>query len=211
MNEDARPPDIELAAMLSSKICHDVIGPIGAICNSLEILDMDHDVDSKTSALDIIRNVSEQASARLQFARYAFGATGTVGSLIDLGAAERVSRGLIGQGKHKIGWRGPSGHMAKDKVKLLLNLVASGLASLPRGGDILVLITGTLDAPTFLLRCRGVGARPPQHLADFISGKPPPVDPLTVQAYYTHRLAEPARMRLEILRDGPDILLSAAS
>ncbi len=204
--------DLELAAMISSKICHDVIGPISAICNGLEILDMDQDLASKASAMDVIRSVSEQASARLQFARYAFGAAGSVGSLIDLDTAERISRGLIGQGKHKIAWRGPAGHMAKDKVKLLLNLFASAITALPKGGEIMVRVTGTLETPGFLIRCRGMGARPPQYLTDFIvARKSPPLDPITIQAYYTYRLAGTAGMRLEILQDGPDILLSAAS
>ena len=88
----AHPTDLELAALISSKICHDVIGPVGAIYNGLEILDEDDDPDAKTYALDVIRNVTEQASARLQFARFAFGAAGSAGAMIDLGTAEQISR-----------------------------------------------------------------------------------------------------------------------
>lgn len=201
---------MELAALISSKICHDVIGPVGAIYNGLEILEEEGDVDSKNYALDVIRNVTEQASARLQFARFAFGASGSAGSMIDLATAEQISRGLIGQGKHRLNWRGLSGFMAKDKVKLLLNLLASAVTALPRGGDIDVLMAGTLEAPSLLIRCRGTGARPPQYLTDFVAGQQPPaLDALTIQAYYTWRLAGSAEMRLEILKDGADILLSA--
>ena len=77
MTERAQPTDLELAALISSKICHDVIGPVGAFYNGLEILDEDDDAQAKTYALDVIRNVTEQASARLQFARFAFGAAGS--------------------------------------------------------------------------------------------------------------------------------------
>ena len=96
MTERAQPTDLELAALISSKICHDVIGPVGAIYNGLEILDEDDDAQAKTYALDVIRNVTEQASARLQFARFAFGAAGSAGAQIDLATAEQISRGLIG-------------------------------------------------------------------------------------------------------------------
>jgi len=130
MTERAQPTDLELAALISSKICHDVIGPVGAIYNGLEILDEDDDAEAKNYALDVIRNVTAQASARLQFARFAFGAAGSAGAQIDLGTAEQISRGLIGQGKHKLVWRGMPGHMAKDKVKLLLNLIASAITAL---------------------------------------------------------------------------------
>ena len=210
MSEHAQPTDLELAALISSKICHDVIGPVGAIYNGLEILDEDEGAESKSYALDVIRNVTEQASARLQFARFAFGAAGSAGAMIDLGTAEQISRGFVGTGKHKLNWRGLPGYMAKDKVKLLLNLVAAATTALPRGGDIDVLMGGSLEEPSFVVRCRGTGARPPQYLTDYVGGeKTPDLDALSIQAYYTWRLAGSARMRPEILKDGADILLSA--
>jgi histidine phosphotransferase ChpT len=205
-----QPTDLELAALISSKICHDVIGPVGAIYNGLEILDEDDDAEAKTYALDVIRNVTEQASARLQFARFAFGAAGSAGAQIDLATAEQISRGLVSQGKHKIAWNGTPGQMAKDKVKLLLNLIASAITALPRGGEIAVSIAGGLDRPSFALRCQGTAARPPQYLIDYVSGgEPPHLDALSIQAYYTWRLAASSKMRLEITKDGADVVLCA--
>jgi histidine phosphotransferase ChpT len=210
MNQRVQPSDLELAALISSKICHDVIGPVGAIYNGLEILDEDDDAEAKSYALNVIRNVTEQASARLQFARFAFGAAGSAGAMIDLGTAEQISRGFIGQQKHKLMWHGEPGHMAKDKVKLLLNMIASAVTALPRGGEIDVSITGAADAPTFVIRCRGTGARPPQYLTEFVADEQPPqLDAMTIQAYYTWRLAASAGLRLEIAKDGADVLLSA--
>jgi histidine phosphotransferase ChpT len=209
MTERAQPSDLELAALISSKICHDVIGPVSAINNGLEILDEEEDVQSKNYAMDVIRNVTETASARLQFARFAFGAAGSAGSQIDLGNAESLCRGLLGKGKHKLVWRGPSGAMVKDKVKLLLNLIAVAPTAIPRGGEIDVSITGTLEAPSFTVRCRGVGARPPQYLGDFVNGPAPPIDAMSIQAYYTLRLAASSRMRLGVVKDGADMVLSA--
>jgi histidine phosphotransferase ChpT len=209
MTERARPTDLELAALLSSKICHDVIGPVSAINNGLEILDEEEDAQSKNYALDVIRNVTETASARLQFARFAFGAAGSAGARIELANAESLCRGLLGNGKHKLVWRGTSGAMAKDKVKLLLNLVAAAPTAIPRGGEIEVNITGTLETPSFIVRCRGVGARPPQYLGDFVNGPMPPIDAMSIQAYYTLRLAASCRMRLGVLKDGADMLLTA--
>lgn len=204
------PTDLELAALISSKICHDVIGPVGAIYNGLEILNEDDDAEAKAYALSVIRNVTEQASARLQFARFAFGAAGSAGSLIDLGTAEQISRGFIGNGKHKLFWQGLGGHMAKDKVKLLLNLIAVSVTALPRGGEIEVFMSGTNEAPNFVVRCKGTSARAPQHLNEFITGENiPPLDAMTIQAYYTWRLAHAAGMSLSIVKDGADILLSA--
>jgi histidine phosphotransferase ChpT len=195
--------------LISSKICHDVIGPVSAINNGLEILDEEDDDQAKNYALNVIRNVTETASARLQFARFAFGAAGSAGSQIDLGNAEKLSRGLIGEGKHKLVWKGKPGPMEKDKVKLLLNLVAAAPTAIPRGGEIEVNITGTLESPTFLVRCRGVGARPPQYLGDFVNGPPPQIDAMSIQAYYTLRLAASSGMRMEVVKDGADMILAA--
>ena len=204
------PSDLEIAALISSKIVHDVIGPVGAIYNGIEILDEDDDAEAKTYAMKVIRDVTEQASARLQFARFAFGAAGSAGAQIDLRTAEQISKGFVGQVKHKLDWKIAPGYMGKDKVKLLLNLVASSITALPRGGDIEVSMTGSFEAPSFILRCRGTGARPPQHLGEFIAGEQtPPLDAMTIQAYYTWRLAGTANMQISITKDAADIVLAA--
>lgn len=211
MTKSAPPSDLELAALISSKICHDVINPVGAIYNGLELLSEEDEAAAKSYALDMIRNVTEQASARLQFARFAFGAAGSAGSLIDLGTAEQISRGFVGNTKHKLVWSSPPGFVPKDRVKLLLNVIASAINALPRGGEIMVKVIAPLEKASFEVRCRGVGARPPQHLIEFLSGgATPALDTMTIQPYYTARLAQNAHMRLDVLKDGGDVVLAAA-
>jgi histidine phosphotransferase ChpT len=208
--QPTQPTDLELVALISSKICHDVINPVGAIYNGLEILSEEDDAEAKSYAMSVVRNVTEQASARLQFARFAFGAAGSAGSLIDLSTAEQISRGFLGQGKHKLQWSGPAGHVPKDRVKLLLNLISSAVSALPRGGDILVVIKAPLEKAAFELRCRGTGAKPPMHLSEFLAGGPtPPLDTMTIQPYYTARLAKSAGMQLDVIKDGADVVLVA--
>jgi histidine phosphotransferase ChpT len=209
MAERVQPTDLELAALISSKICHDLIGPVGNINNGLEILDEEEDAQSRTYALDVIRNVTETASARLQFARFAYGANDSAGAKIDLATCEELSRGLIGNGKHKLAWRGLKGQIAKDKAKLLLNLVAAAPNAVPRGGEIVVEIAGTLAGPSFHIHCHGTSARPPQYLNEFVNGPAPPINAMTIQAYYTVRLAMASRMRLAIGRDGADVVMTA--
>jgi histidine phosphotransferase ChpT len=205
------PSDLELAALISSKICHDVIGPVGAINNGFQILDEDKDEESRTYALDIIRNVAELASAKLQFARFAFGAAGSAGATIDLQTAEQISRGVVEQGKHKLVWSSLPGQMGKDRVKLLLNMVASSITALPRGGEINVKVTGGNDAPTFLIRCTGQAARPPHHLPEFLAGEmKEALHALTIQPYYTCRLARQCAMSLTVVKHGADIVLTAS-
>src|SRR2546421_12101955 len=112
MTERAQPTDLELAALISSKICHDVIGPVGAIYNGLEILDEDDDAEAKNYALDVIRNVTQQASARLQFARFAFGAAGSAGAQVAPPPREQISRGRGGPGTAQPAWCAAPGRIA---------------------------------------------------------------------------------------------------
>ena len=202
--------DLELASLISSKICHDVIGPVGAIYNGLEVLDDDPDTDSRAYALDVIRSFTEQASAKLQFARFAFGAAGTAGAVIDLKDAAEISKGFIGDGKHKLLWEVTPGHLPKEQVKLLLNMIASSVSALPRGGTIRVLSSDGGGVPTFEVICEGQGARSPQHLAEFVTGASiPDLDALTIQAYFTARLADAAGMALTINNETDRVVLRA--
>lgn len=210
MTAVTRLSDMELAALISSKICHDVIGPVGAIYNGLEVLDEDGDEDSRAYALEVIRSFTEQASAKLQFARFAFGAAGSAGAVIDLGEVVKVSKGFVEGGKHKLNWDAAPGQLPKDQVKLLLNMVASALTALPRGGEIVVQIVGATDRPTFFIRCRGTGARLPQHLTDFLAGSSHvALDALTIQPYYTCRLAQAVGMELGVAHNGDDVVMRA--
>lgn len=197
MTDTAHPSDLELAALISSKICHDVISPVGAIYNGIEILNDDYDAASQSYALNVIKNVTQQASARLQFARFAFGAAGSAGAEIELDTARQISEGLVEGGKQKLIWNGSAGTLPKNQVKLLLNLIACAITALPRGGDITLDIVGDHPQVDFVLRCRGRGARPPQYLGDFIDGTNDfDIDALSIQAYYTWRLAQETGMTL---------------
>ncbi len=83
---------LDLAALLSSRVCHDVISPVGAIVNGLEVLEEEKDAEMRGHALALIKTSAAKASARLQFCRLAFGAAGSKGASIDTGDAEHVTR-----------------------------------------------------------------------------------------------------------------------
>ena len=74
---------LDLAALLCSRVCHDLSSPAGAIVNGLEVLeDKASDEETKTFALDLIKKSAKTASARLQFCRLAFGAAGSAGATV---------------------------------------------------------------------------------------------------------------------------------
>src|SRR6478735_118073 len=125
---------LELAALLCSRVCHDLISPVGAIVNGLEVFDDSSKEEDKQFALDLIRKSSKTASARLQFCRLAFGAAGSAGAQIDLGDAENMAKGHIEDGKVTLSWNLPRELMPKNRVKLLMNMLMLAAAAIPRGG-----------------------------------------------------------------------------
>jgi histidine phosphotransferase ChpT len=202
--------DLELAALVSSKICHDIISPVGAIANGLEVIDEETDQVMHDHAMNLIRSSAAQASAKLQFARLAFGAAGSAGAEIDTLEAEKVARMVAEAGKHTLEWNGPPARLVKDKVKLLLNMVTLALAALPRGGTIKVSISGEGDASSFEVRCQGESARVPENLAALMAGSTgQALDAHTIQPFFTLRIAKAAGMSLKAESDGSDIIFTA--
>src|SRR5678809_1484640 len=105
---------LDLAALLCSRVCHDLISPVGAIVNGLEVLAEDKDPATQQFALELIKKSSGTASAKLQFCRIAFGAAGSAGAQIDSGDAESVARGFIEDEKVKLTWKIPRIFIGKN-------------------------------------------------------------------------------------------------
>jgi histidine phosphotransferase ChpT len=200
--------DLELSALLCSRVCHDIISPVGAIANGIEVLDeADDDEEMRKMALDMIRSSSRQATAKLKFCRIAFGAAGSAGSLIDLNEAGDVARAFVGEEKVKLDWRAPAENRPKAEVKLLLNMLLMAMAGIPRGG----MITVSAEGRTFAARAQGERAKVPENMAAIIAGAfdPGTLDARLVQPYYAKRLAASAGLRLSMTADGADVLVAA--
>src|SRR4051794_9526560 len=143
--------DLDLAALLCSRVCHDLVSPVGAIANGLEMMDEEDGQELHRLALELVRRSARQASAKLQFCRLAFGAAGGAGSLLDVGEAGDIARLFVAEEKVKLDWLAPRGARDKNEVKLLLNLMLLAIAAVPRGGNV------AIDATEALLSATAVG------------------------------------------------------
>lgn len=199
--------DLDLAALMCSRVCHDVISPVGAITNGLEVLEDDPDEEMRGFAFDLIRKSARQASAKLQFARLAFGAAGSAGAQIDLSDAEAVTTAFIGNEKIALSWTGPRENRPKNEVKLLLNLVLVGMTTIPRGGQLAV----TVDGPVLRLVCTGAAATVPEGTRELLSGttEPQEIDARSVQIYYTGRVAVSAGLDLAVEKTDDTVTITA--
>ncbi len=199
----------DLAALLCSRVCHDIISPVGAINNGLELLD---EGGADADAMSLIRASARNASARLQFARIAFGAAGSAGMVIDTGDAESVAGAFLRNEKPDFEWRGPRWLLPKNNVKLLLNLILVANAAIPRGGKINVVLGGTDSNPTFTVSSRGPMLRVPPKFLELHSGTKPEeaIDAHAVQPYYTLLLARESGMEISIHATAEEIVFAAA-
>jgi len=195
--------DLDLAALLCSKVCHDVISPVGAIANGLEVLEDEQDAEMRDIAFDLVRRSSRQASAKLQFCRIAFGAAGSAGSSIDTGDAEDVAKKFIGEDKVTLEWEIPREIRPKNQVKLMLNLVMLAISSIPRGGKITM---GVADGGGLTARAEGKNAKVPEKTLVMLEGdaQEDAMDARLAQVYYTLRLANECELDLAAANSDED-------
>ncbi|WP_198963796.1 histidine phosphotransferase ChpT [Bradyrhizobium sp. Y36] len=208
----ATAPDmLELAALLCSRVCHDLISPVGAIVNGLEVLDDDPKPEDREFALDLIRKSAKTASARLQFCRLAFGAAGSSGAQIDLGDAQTMAKGHIEDGKCSITWNLPRLLLPKNRVKLLLNMLVVSQHTIPRGGMLTVDPIGEGETMSFRITATGHNARLPQNISELLSGeRGPAADAHAIQPYYTRLLAEACGLTVKLAPEGEAITVTAS-
>lgn len=202
------PPDaLELAALLCSRVCHDLISPVGAIVNGLEVLDDNPKPEDREFALDLIRKSAKTASGRLQFCRLAFGAAGSSGAQIDTGDAETMTRGFLDDGKVTLTWSVPRTLEPKNRVKLLLNMVVIAQQTIPRGGT----LTVESSSAGYRIVAAGLNARVPQNISDILSGAHGgSVDAHAVQPHYTRLLAGACGLNVTLALEGDAVVISAA-
>jgi histidine phosphotransferase ChpT len=206
---DIKLSDLDLAALLCSRVCHDIISPVGAIANGLELMDdPDVDADMKATALDMVRSSAKTATAKLKFCRIAFGASGSAGAQIDMGEAGEMAKAFVGDEKIRLDWQAPRENRPKAEVKLVLNMLMLAMAGIPRGG----LVTVTANGRNFNVSAKGERAKVPQAMADVLTGSTPAdaLDARMVQPYYAKLLAQSAGLNLAMAMGEEDQVIVSA-
>ncbi len=197
--------EIEFSALMVSRVCHDLVGPLGAVINGLEVLEDERDAEMREDALRLVTSSANQALARIQFMRIAFGAAGSAGAELDLNEVGRLVTGLLEGGKVKLEWNVPHIYWAKDWAKLLMNATLLGADCLPRGGLVRVDANQTPDAPGFKIIASGLNARVTEEVDRSLRGESEPgaLDARGIQPFLTHRLSRTVNAGLTIaVNDG---------
>jgi histidine phosphotransferase ChpT len=183
--------ELDFSAFLVSRVCHDLVSPLGAVVNGLEVLEDERDPGMRADALKIVGSSAAQALARIQFMRIAFGAAGSAGAELDLGEVGRLVSGLFSGGKVTLEWN-VEGHInwPKDWAKLLMNSALLAADCLPRGGTVKVTISNDPAAPAFKIRASSPYARIMEEVEKAVRGEVNSgPDARGVQPFLVHKLA----------------------
>ncbi len=198
--------DLDLAALLCTRVCHDLVGPVGAISNGLEVLEDEDDGEMQRQAYALLGMSAEQATAKLKFYRLAFGLTGQAGEMVTVAEARGLSSALLDGGRTELSWPEPAAaaslELGQATARLLLNMVLTGAEALPRGGTLHVAISGFEPEVTVSVEANGIGAG----LSDAANHALSPtataanVEPRAAAVYLTKRLAGSLGFDLDIAR-----------
>ena len=143
---------VDFASLLCSRLCHDLLSPVGALNNGVELLVDENDPEMRARCLDLLGDSARASAAKLKFFRLAFGAAGGFGDLVDTREAKAAIEGLFGADKRiELGWMVGEATLPKGAIKILLNLALIAGDALVRGGRLDIAAEG----PEIVIRAEG--------------------------------------------------------
>ena len=128
---------IDLAAMLCSRLCHDMLSPVGALSNGLELLALETDSEMRANVMQLLEQSASISTNKLKFFRLAFGAAGGFGERVDVEEPKALIQALVAdKDKVEVNWALADASLGKPAVKVLLNFAQIAIDALVRGGTL---------------------------------------------------------------------------
>jgi histidine phosphotransferase ChpT len=201
---------IELASLLCSRLCHDLMSPVGALNNGIELLADETDPEMREKCLELLAESARASANKLKFFRLAFGAGGGFGDEIDTHEAKTALEGLYGaDGRTELGWMVADDKLPKGAVKLLLNLAMLAGDALVRGGRLDVGAEQRNGALEMVIRAQGprilLDPKLRETIATGQSGGE--VEPRAAGAWLAHTLAAEAGGTIQLSDPSAEALL----
>jgi histidine phosphotransferase ChpT len=198
--------ELRVLELMASKICHDLISPVGAIGNGLELLEDDGGGDTSKEALALSQNCVRRASALLELFRMSYGTAGSDSGLA-WDAAKSLASNFLAGTKMTVTWPPlPVGTPVPPGAnKLLLNLVVLAGDTLPRGGQVAVAFAPGPRGHVLRVTASGQDARISDDLTAVLNGAiaVPALSAKTVHAYFSQRVAESLGSRIQAAVTAP--------
>jgi histidine phosphotransferase ChpT len=203
---------IDLASLLCSRLCHDLLSPVGALNNGIELMADEQDPEMRERCLELLAESAKASAAKLKFFRLAFGAAGGFGEEIDTREARLAIEGLFGaEKKIELGWMVGPDKMPKEAVKVLLNLALVAGDALVRGGRLDVGAERGPGATEIVIRAEGPRLLLDPSLRQTLErGAAGTVEPRAAGAWLAHALIQQAGGKLQLSPPDSQVLLIGA-
>ncbi|MBW6525612.1 histidine phosphotransferase [Sphingomonas sp. RHCKR7] len=147
---------VDFASLLCSRLCHDLLSPVGALNNGLELLNDETDPEMRARCLELLNESARVSANKLKFFRLAFGAAGGFGERVDVREARQAVEGLLGDNKRlQLQWLIAEPELPKAAVKVLLNLALIAGDTLVRGGTVTIGVEESAETTEIVLRAEG--------------------------------------------------------
>ena len=204
----------DFASLLCSRLCHDLLSPVGALNNGLELLADEHDPEMRVRVLELLSESAKASANKLKFFRLAFGAAGGFGETVDTREAQAAIEGLFGENHRvKVGWMVEDPVLPKQAIKVLLNLALIGGDALIRGGQLDIgaeIVDGAIE---IVVRADGPRIVLDSELRGALAGgqNDMPVTPRAAAAFLAHALVMQGEGTLQVSPPESDVLLFGAS
>jgi len=190
--------ELRIAALMCSRVCHDLISPVSALNNGIEVLTEDDDPEMRDHALSLIELSGRQASNKLQFARLAFGASSFAADALPFSEAQTVLDRLLISEKLKTRWLNADRTVDKSIIRILMNLAVLAADVIPRGGELIFDCApagGEFAIDAVGPRAKIADAARNALLGDIAEDD---LDPRSIQPFVTGLLIEEAGLHLSI-------------
>ncbi len=205
---------IDFASLLCSRLCHDLLSPVGALNNGLELLADEHDPEMRARCLELLNESAKASANKLKFFRLAFGAAGGFGETVDTREAQAAIEGLFGENHRvNVGWMVEDPVLPKQAIKVLLNLALIGGDALIRGGQLDIgaeIVDGSIE---IVVRADGPRIVLDSELRSALAGgqEDMPVTPRAAAAFLAHALVTQGEGTLQVSPPDSEVLLFGAS
>jgi histidine phosphotransferase ChpT len=180
----------DLASLISSRICHDLINPIGALNTAIEVLDDTSSEEMHEDALRLIKLAASQASAKLSYLRIALGSNSTSKGVMNLEKLKFLTENMFNTDKHRFYWAASELKLEKNIARILLNILILATQSVPRGGQIAIEIEEKSEQINLVISATGIKSKLDKQTEDALKGNmdSAELDGRVIQPFFTGML-----------------------
>ena len=204
----------EFASLLCSRLCHDLLSPVGALNNGIELLADEHDPEMRARCLELLSDSARASANKLKFFRLAFGAAGGFADHVETREARAAIEGLFGaDGRIKLGWMVEETTMSKSALKILLNIALIAGDALVRGGALDVGAERHEAGLDIVVRAEGNRIVLDPELKSVLVGEMAADDvaPRAAAAWLVHALVDEGRGQVQVSDNEENVLMIGVS